>query len=100
MLAGICIYAILGFRTHTTGIPIDEISAGTGITFVAITEAVSNMSGASFFAFVFFFMLFNLGVSSQFGTLAGLVTPLYNDLKLFGTARKELCVGKYREQAL
>ena len=27
------------------------------------------------------------------GTLAGLVTPLYNDLKLFGKARKELVVA-------
>ena len=27
------------------------------------------------------------------GTLAGMITPLYNDLKLFGKARKELCVA-------
>ena len=70
------------------------MSYGAGLTFIAITEAVSRMDGTPFFAFVFFFMLFNLGVSSQFGTLAGLVTPLYNDLKIFGKARKELCVGK------
>ena len=62
-----CIYAILGFRSSVTGVSIDEVEAGTGITFVAITEAVTQMDGTPFFAFVFFFMLFNLGISSQFG---------------------------------
>ncbi|XP_063694194.1 sodium- and chloride-dependent transporter XTRP3-like [Bolinopsis microptera] len=93
VLAGLCIYSILGFRSFKTGVSIDDVSAGSGLTFVAITEAVTQMNGTPFFAFVFFFMLFNLGISSQFGTLAGLVTPLYNDLKLFGKARKELCVA-------
>lgn len=93
VLAGLCIYSILGFRSKMTGVDINDVSAGSGLTFVAITEAVTQMSGTPFFAFVFFFMLFNLGISSQFGTLAGLVTPLYNDLKLFGKARKELCVA-------
>ena len=50
-----------------TGVSIDDVSAGTGLTFVAITEAVTQMTGTPFFAFVFFFMLFNLGISSQFG---------------------------------
>jgi len=93
ILAGVCVYSILGYRSYVTEVPIGDASYGTGLTFVAITEAVSRMAGAPFFAFVFFFMLFNLGVSSQFGTLAGLVTPLYNDLKVFGQARKEICVA-------
>ena len=50
-----------------TGVDINDVSAGSGLTFVAITEAVTQMSGTPFFAFVFFFMLFNLGISSQFG---------------------------------
>ena len=67
VLAGLCIYSILGFRSKMTGVDIDKVEAGTGLTFVAITEAVSQMAGTPFFAFVFFFMIFNLGISSQFG---------------------------------
>ncbi|CAJ1083757.1 inactive sodium-dependent neutral amino acid transporter B(0)AT3 [Xyrichtys novacula] len=60
---------------------LDESASGTGLAFIAFTEAVIEMPGSQVWAVLFFIMLFSLGLSSMFGNIEGVLTPIY-DLKL------------------
>ncbi|KAF3833653.1 hypothetical protein F7725_024857 [Dissostichus mawsoni] len=60
---------------------LDESASGTGLAFIVITEAVIEMPGSQIWAILFFVMLFSLGLSSMFGTIEGVLTPI-NELKL------------------
>ncbi|KAK6324276.1 hypothetical protein J4Q44_G00066150 [Coregonus suidteri] len=60
---------------------LDQSASGTGLAFIVFTEAVISMPGSQVWAVLFFVMLFSLGLSSMFGNLEGVLTPLH-DLKL------------------
>ncbi|XP_071355541.1 inactive sodium-dependent neutral amino acid transporter B(0)AT3 [Trachinotus anak] len=60
---------------------LDQSASGTGLAFIVFTEAVIEMPGSQIWAILFFVMLFSLGLSSMFGNLEGVLTPI-NDLKL------------------
>ncbi|XP_030597129.1 inactive sodium-dependent neutral amino acid transporter B(0)AT3 [Archocentrus centrarchus] len=55
--------------------------SGTGLAFIVFTEAVIAMPGSQVWAVLFFVMLFSLGLSSMFGNIEGVLSPL-NDLKV------------------
>ncbi|XP_031416774.1 sodium-dependent neutral amino acid transporter B(0)AT2-like [Clupea harengus] len=58
---------------------------GTGLAFIAFTEAMSLFPASPFWSALFFLMLLNLGLSTMFGTMEGILTPLYDN---FTTLRK------------
>ena len=58
-----------------------QSASGTGLAFIVFTEAVLEMPGSQVWAILFFVMLFSLGLSSMFGNLEGVLTPI-KDLKL------------------
>uniref|UniRef100_A0A8D0A478 Transporter n=1 Tax=Sander lucioperca TaxID=283035 RepID=A0A8D0A478_SANLU len=58
-----------------------QSASGTGLAFIVFTEAVIEMPGSQIWAILFFVMLFSLGLSSMFGNIEGVLTPI-NDLKL------------------
>ncbi|KAM3596471.1 uncharacterized protein V6R79_015022 [Siganus canaliculatus] len=60
---------------------LNEGVSGTGLAFIAFTEAVLEMPGSQVWAVLFFVMLFSLGLSSMFGNIEGVLTPL-KDLKI------------------
>uniref|UniRef100_A0AAY4D927 Transporter n=1 Tax=Denticeps clupeoides TaxID=299321 RepID=A0AAY4D927_9TELE len=60
---------------------LDQSASGTGLAFIVFTEAVIEMPGSQIWAVLFFVMLFSLGLSSMFGNLEGVLTPLL-DLNL------------------
>ncbi|KAJ4940866.1 hypothetical protein JOQ06_027158 [Pogonophryne albipinna] len=49
---------------------------GTGMAFIAFTEAISLLPGSPFWSALFFLMLLNLGLGSMFGIMEGIFTPL------------------------
>ncbi|KAG8572241.1 hypothetical protein GDO81_011989 [Engystomops pustulosus] len=57
-------------------------ASGTGLAFIVFTEAIIQMPGSQVWAVLFFIMLFSLGLSSMFGNIEGVLTPIL-DLKLF-----------------
>uniref|UniRef100_A0A7N6AHN7 Transporter n=1 Tax=Anabas testudineus TaxID=64144 RepID=A0A7N6AHN7_ANATE len=61
--------------------PPPQSASGTGLAFIVFTEAVKEMPGSQVWAILFFIMLFSLGLSSMFGNIEGVLTPI-NDLKL------------------
>lgn len=54
---------------------------GTGLAFIAFTEAMTLFPGSPFWSALFFLMLLNLGLSTMFGTMAGIMTPLTDTFK-------------------
>ncbi|XP_041939308.1 sodium-dependent neutral amino acid transporter B(0)AT2-like isoform X1 [Alosa sapidissima] len=52
---------------------------GTGLAFIAFTEAMTLFPGSPFWSALFFLMLLNLGLSTMFGTMEGILTPLYDN---------------------
>lgn len=58
-----------------------QSASGTGLAFIVFSEAVVEMPGAQIWAILFFTMLFSLGLSSMFGNLEGVLTPI-RDLQL------------------
>ncbi|XP_041810742.1 sodium-dependent neutral amino acid transporter B(0)AT3-like [Chelmon rostratus] len=73
--------ANLSLRTCDLQKFLDQSASGTGLAFIVFTEAVIEMPGSQVWALLFFVMLFSLGLSSMFGNLEGVLTPI-NDLKL------------------
>jgi len=66
VLAGFVVFSVLGSLAHQTGREVSEVvDQGAGLAFVAYPAAVANLPAAPFFAFLFFFMLLNLGLDSQ-----------------------------------
>ncbi|KAJ3596634.1 hypothetical protein NHX12_003038 [Muraenolepis orangiensis] len=59
---------------------------GTGLAFIAFTEAMTHFPASPFWSVMFFLMLINLGLGSMFGTIEGILTPLMDTFKV----RKEL----------
>nr|CAB3266317.1 sodium-dependent neutral amino acid transporter B(0)AT2 [Phallusia mammillata] len=53
---------------------LDNNVGGTGLAFIAFTEAVLKFPGAPFWAVLFFFMLLCIGMSSEFGILQTVIT--------------------------
>ncbi|XP_041868059.1 inactive sodium-dependent neutral amino acid transporter B(0)AT3 [Melanotaenia boesemani] len=60
---------------------LDQSASGTGLAFIVFTEAVIEMPASQVWAILFFVMLFSLGLSSMFGNIEGILTPL-SELKL------------------
>ncbi|KAG1944503.1 solute carrier family 6 member 16b isoform X2 [Pimephales promelas] len=54
---------------------------GTGLAFIAFTEAMTLFPWSPFWSVLFFLMLLNLGLSTMFGTMAGILTPLTDTFK-------------------
>lgn len=63
---------------------------GTGLAFIAFTEAMTHFPASPFWSVMFFFMLINLGLGSMIGTMTGITTPVLDTYKV----QKELFTGK------
>uniref|UniRef100_A0AAY4B9Z1 Transporter n=1 Tax=Denticeps clupeoides TaxID=299321 RepID=A0AAY4B9Z1_9TELE len=62
---------------------------GTGLAFIAFTEAMIYFPASPFWSVMFFFMLINLGLGSMIGTMTGITTPVLDTFKV----RKEILTG-------
>lgn len=63
---------------------------GTGLAFIAFTEAMTHFPASPFWSVMFFFMLINLGLGSMIGTMTGITTPILDTFKI----RKEILCGE------
>ncbi|XP_077860718.1 inactive sodium-dependent neutral amino acid transporter B(0)AT3 isoform X4 [Macaca mulatta] len=55
---------------------LDKSASGPGLAFIVFTEAVLHMPGAPAWAVLFFGMLFTLGLSTMFGSMEAVITPM------------------------
>ncbi|XP_069760136.1 sodium-dependent neutral amino acid transporter B(0)AT2 isoform X1 [Narcine bancroftii] len=65
---------------------LNQAVQGTGLAFIAFTEAMTHFPASPFWSVLFFLMLVNLGLGSMFGTIEGILTPLVDTFKI----RKEI----------
>ncbi|XP_068097444.1 sodium-dependent neutral amino acid transporter B(0)AT2-like [Hyperolius riggenbachi] len=55
---------------------------GTGLAFIVFTEAMTQLPASPFWSLLFFLMLLNLGLSTMFGNMQGIITPLLDNFPL------------------
>lgn len=67
---------------------------GTGLAFIAFTEAMTHFPASPFWSVMFFLMLINLGLGSMIGTMAGITTPIIDTFKV----PKEMFTGNSSRQ--
>ncbi|XP_049895753.1 sodium-dependent neutral amino acid transporter B(0)AT2-like [Epinephelus moara] len=80
----------LGLEPCSIENELNKAVQGTGLAFIAFTEAMTHFPASPFWSVMFFLMLVNLGLGSMFGTIEGILTPLIDTFKV----RKEfLTVG-------
>ncbi|OTG64316.1 sodium-dependent transporter [Acinetobacter silvestris] len=83
LLAGIGVFAALGFMAHAAGKPVEEVvSGGIGLAFIAFPKLISSLgAGADFFGILFFTSLFVAGITSMVSILEVPIAALQDKLK-------------------
>lgn len=75
--AGFAVFATLGFMSHKTGLPIEDVAVqGPGLVFITYPEAIAHMPFAPLWAILFFFMLFLVGLDTQFGMVETVISAV------------------------
>jgi len=81
IIAGVLIFSILGAQSHETGIDIDDlVDGGQGLAFIAYPDALTNLPIPQLWTVMFFFMLFLLGIDSEFALLETVLTCIYDGI--------------------
>ncbi|TRY73528.1 hypothetical protein TCAL_03333 [Tigriopus californicus] len=92
-IAGFAIFSVLGFLAHELGVDVqDVVQDGTGLAFIAYPDLVTRIVGAPFWSFLFFAMLFTLGLDSQFAIVETILTGIL-DFAPQWRGKKTLIVG-------
>ncbi|OWA50489.1 Sodium-dependent proline transporter [Hypsibius exemplaris] len=80
IIASVVIFSVLGNLAHQLDVPISSVAkGGPGLAFIAYPEALSKLPIPHLWAVLFFFMLFLLGLDSEFGLLEGSLTALHDE---------------------
>ncbi|KAL9984764.1 hypothetical protein ACROYT_G007097 [Oculina patagonica] len=65
--AGFTVFTMMGFMAHLLKTEVgNAVKGGPGLVFMAFPEGIKQLPVSQLWAFLFFFMLFNLGLDSQF----------------------------------
>ncbi|CAH3167394.1 unnamed protein product [Pocillopora meandrina] len=74
---GFVIFSVLGFMAQKQGVEVKDVAkGGPGLAFIAYPEAVAQMPLAPLWSVLFFFMVFLLGLDSEFVGIEGFVTAI------------------------
>ena len=81
IIASVLVFAILGAQSKETGIELDKlVEGGQGLAFIAYPDALSKLPVPQLFTVMFFFMLFLLGIDSEFALLETVLTCVYDSV--------------------
>ena len=77
LFSGLVVFSILGFMAHQKGVEVGEVvESGPSLAFLVYPEVVLSIAPSPLWAFLFFAMLLNLGLDTQFSSVESLVTML------------------------
>lgn len=94
LIAGFVIFSVLGHLALELGTTVDKVASdGVGLAFVVYPEALSTLPFAHFWAICFFFMLFILGLDSEFAFLETVLTVLYDRYPRLRRRRASVTLG-------
>lgn len=79
---------------RSLGLHVLQSASGPGLAFIVFTEAVLHMPGAPAWAVLFFGMLFTLGLSTMFGGMEAVITPMLDVGVLPRWVPKEALTGE------
>ncbi len=83
LLAGIGVFAALGFMATARAVPVDEVvSSGIGLAFIAYPTIISQAPGGSFLGMLFFLSLVIAGATSMVSILEVGISALREKLGL------------------
>ncbi|MBD3318882.1 sodium-dependent transporter [Candidatus Woesearchaeota archaeon] len=75
IISGFVVFSTLGFMAAKQGVPVEELAhSGPSLVFMVFPQALNLMPYATFFAVIFFAMLFMLGLSSQISMTEAIIT--------------------------
>ncbi|XP_071545769.1 sodium-dependent proline transporter-like isoform X2 [Panulirus ornatus] len=84
LIASAAIFSVLGAMSNDLGIDIRKLAnaaSGPGLTFIAYPEAISRaLPIPQLWSVLFFFMLFTLGLDSEFALLETVLTGIYDSI--------------------
>ncbi|XP_036373760.1 sodium-dependent neutral amino acid transporter B(0)AT2-like [Megalops cyprinoides] len=83
-------FSRLGLESCNIEDELNKSVQGTGLAFIAFTEAMTHFPASPVWSVMFFLMLVNLGLGSMFGTMEGIVTPIFDT---FRVRKEHLTVG-------
>lgn len=75
-------FAELGLDPCVLEDELNKSVQGTGLAFIAFTEAMTHFPASPFWSVMFFFVLINLGLGSKIGTMTGITTPVLDTYKI------------------
>ena len=82
VFAGFVVFSYLGYMADQTGQKVEEVvKSGPALAFIVYPEAMSTLPVPQLWSFLFFFMLFLLGLDSMFGYTETLVTGVTDQFK-------------------
>jgi solute carrier family 6 amino acid transporter-like protein 5/7/9/14 len=82
VISGVVIFSVLGQLKLEGGFDdiSDVVKGGTGLAFIAYPDALSRLWLPQLWSVMFFFMLFLLGLDSEFALLETVLTVIYDGM--------------------
>ncbi|XP_052285937.1 sodium- and chloride-dependent glycine transporter 2-like isoform X2 [Dreissena polymorpha] len=94
IIAGFVIFANLGGMAKQIGVGVKDVAkGGYGLAFVAYPEALSKLPPNQLWSILFFFMLFTLGLDSQFGFLETTLVCIQDEFPRLRKYKTHMCIG-------
>lgn len=80
VFGGFVIFSVLGYMSYVTGRPVETVAqSGSGLVFVVYPEGLARMPVSSLWSFLFFFMIFTLGLDSQFAMMETVISSIIDE---------------------
>ncbi|XP_077990965.1 sodium-dependent proline transporter-like [Glandiceps talaboti] len=93
IFGGLAIFSVLGFMSHDLNRPIEDVvKSGPGLAFIMYAEALARIPLSPLWAILFFFMLFTLGLDTQFATIEGICSAIIDMFPRLLRKRKTLFI--------
>ncbi|XP_055933093.1 sodium- and chloride-dependent glycine transporter 2-like isoform X1 [Argiope bruennichi] len=95
IISGMVIFSVLGAMAHDLGPGTsveDVVASGPGLAFMAYPEALSRLPMPQLWSILFFFMLFILGLDSEFALMENVLTSFCDEYPHLRNHKSKLCI--------